>query len=300
MNANDLNPLYDARLADRTVLVVDDQKAMRQMLADLLRVCGFARVQVAADGEEAVEQIKTWLPDIVITDWKMERMNGLALVQWIRRAGDCPNPALPVVLLTGMNSTEHVTTARDAGVNDVLLKPVSPKALAAKVKATLFGERQFVEGVEYIGPCRRRRRGHAYRGPKRRLVDPVEETPADNAAYAAAMTRIADQSERMKAMASDLDPADRGRVRDLYDGARAVRAEAKQVDDDFIEAAAGSLVRYVEAVGASGALDREVVRLHVAAMLTLARLTARGGDVRRAIVADLDRMVVKKAALSAR
>ena len=104
----------------------------------------------------------------------MEGMSGLDLVQMIRTNPQAPNPFVPVIMLTGHTSLDHVRQARDAGVNEFIAKPVSVKTMMSRLVAVIEHPRPYVRTGYYFGPCRRRRSGE-YQGPERRLETPKQQ-----------------------------------------------------------------------------------------------------------------------------
>lgn len=113
-------------------LVVDDSAAMRRIQQKALEALGFA-VQVAKDGREAMQMLET-LPafDLVLTDWHMPELDGLGLVQEIRK--DQRFVGLRVIMVTSDAVVDSVQLALDAGVDDFLMKPFSAEALAERVQ----------------------------------------------------------------------------------------------------------------------------------------------------------------------
>jgi len=103
------------------VLVVDDEVEIRTLLSRRLERAGYA-VEEAGDGEEALTLVDKNLPDVVVTDMAMPRLDGLGLLQALRRK----DPELPVIVLTGHGSLENVIqTMRNGSLFDYLLKPLS-------------------------------------------------------------------------------------------------------------------------------------------------------------------------------
>lgn len=119
------------------VLVVDDQQLLRRGLRMLLStVDGIEVVGEAADGEEALAVIPRVLPDVVVTDARMPRMDGPALVAACRDR----HPTLPVLVLTTFDEPEVVHGSLGAGAAGFLLKDVSPERLAEGIWAAERGE----------------------------------------------------------------------------------------------------------------------------------------------------------------
>ncbi|MFB9326072.1 response regulator [Paenibacillus aurantiacus] len=109
------------------VLIVEDERTVREGIAESIEEmqCGFRLCGQAGDGEEALRLIDRLAPDIVITDIRMPRMDGLELVQAAKRE----QPGLEFILLSGHNDFEYAKTALRLGVSDYLLKPCKPEEL---------------------------------------------------------------------------------------------------------------------------------------------------------------------------
>ena len=149
------------------VLVVDDNQNMRKLVTTILQAFGVTSIAEAANGVRALEAMKD-NPDVVILDWMMDEMNGIEFTKAVRTLPGSPNPYVPIIMLTGHTSADCVAQARDAGVNEFLAKPVSLKAMLARLTAVIEYPRPFVRTSVYFGPCRRRRNTDEYKGPERR------------------------------------------------------------------------------------------------------------------------------------
>lgn len=107
------------------LLVVDDDLEVRTFLSRHLRRLGY-HVEEAADGEEAVARVSQAVPDVVITDMVMPRLDGLGLLRALRRT----EPDLPIIVLTAHGSTDNAIAAmREGVVFDYLLKPLPDVAM---------------------------------------------------------------------------------------------------------------------------------------------------------------------------
>ncbi len=144
-------------LADFKIMVVDDNANMLKLIATILFALGVRDSFEALDGESALSEISHFKPDIIITDWHMEPMNGVEFVKKVRRGKHNMNPFVPIIMLTGHTEMSLVVEARDAGINEFLVKPISPKSLHARMMAILDGTRPFIQSEAYFGPCRRRK-----------------------------------------------------------------------------------------------------------------------------------------------
>lgn len=139
------------------VLIVEDNAFMRSVLAKVLRSFIVGRIGQAANGDEALEALRAgFRPDLVITDWEMQPINGLELARRIRRGEAGIDATTPVIMLSACANDGRAPLARDGGVNAFLAKPVSPSALLETIIEVTENPRPFIRGKSYTGPCRRR------------------------------------------------------------------------------------------------------------------------------------------------
>ncbi len=144
------------RLEALKVLIVDDEHAMRKVTRSLLQAIGVTNIHDANDGRSGAEAVCALAPDVVILDWEMPGLNGPEFMRRVRSPHDFPLPDVPVIMLTGYGERSRVVEAVRLGVNEFLLKPVSSKALLARLVAVLTNPRQMVRRGDYYGPEPRR------------------------------------------------------------------------------------------------------------------------------------------------
>ena len=102
----------------KKILIVDDQKGVRRLLEELFKKDGW-KVQLAADGKEAVQRANEFLPDIILMDMKMPNMNGLEASRIIlNNFSD-----LDIIMMTAYGEMDVVKEALDAGVKRCITKP---------------------------------------------------------------------------------------------------------------------------------------------------------------------------------
>ena len=112
-------------------LVVDDSRAMRLILGRVLRERG-CTVTEAADGREALAALVAGpLPDVALVDWNMPVMNGLELVEAVRR--DPAYQGMRLVMVTTESESSQVIRALEAGADEYLFKPFTPDAVVDKL-----------------------------------------------------------------------------------------------------------------------------------------------------------------------
>ena len=173
------------------ILIVDDNAAVRELMAELLRVQGFT-VVTAADGRQALEEFARRKPDLVLLDVVMPGLDGFEVCQQLKRDPD--NRLVPVVLVTGLTATQDRVRGIEAGADDFLSKPVDRTELFARVRsllslkahtdeleraeAVLFALARSIEGKDPYteGHCERLTSASAQLGERLRL--PAEQIVA--------------------------------------------------------------------------------------------------------------------------
>jgi CheY-like chemotaxis protein len=161
-------------LNDIHVLVVDDNKQMRFLVRCLLRAGGISKVTEAETGAQAFEVMGARPVDLIIVDWKMAPVDGLAFTHMVRRNNDSPNPYIPILMLTAHTEISRVAAARDAGVSGFIRKPISARLLFDRISNVLTDTRMFVRAGGFFGPDRRFGQDPHYAGPLRRESDKGE------------------------------------------------------------------------------------------------------------------------------
>lgn len=159
-----------------SALVVEDLHPMRTLIVSVLDSFGIGTILEASNGERAYDLFQKHNPDLVITDWLMEPVDGLELIRMIRRNPDSVNRLVPIIMMTGYSAIQRVTLARDLGTTEFLTKPFAGRDLARRINLIINRPRDFVETDHFFGPNRRRKSGEGYNGPRRR----DEETQVDS------------------------------------------------------------------------------------------------------------------------
>lgn len=154
-----------------SALVVDDCAYMRTIVCAILRSVGFQRIGEAPDGAEALNELGIAPYDLLITDNAMPTLDGLELAHMLRTAKDSPAPRIPILMMTAHTERARIIGARDAGVNEIVSKPLSAKTLLDRVIAIVDQPRDWIVSRHYFGPDRRRRSNAKYDGPLRRESD---------------------------------------------------------------------------------------------------------------------------------
>jgi len=151
-----------------TVLIIEDSTFMRRTLNKLLSGFGFKNVLETDNAAEGLKMLQQFNVDIILLDLIMDPIDGIEFTTMMRKSSDTANPLIPIILITGHTEKYRVMAARDAGVNEILAKPVSSNDLLSRIMHVIQSPRPFVEGGGFFGPDRRRRDDATYKGEERR------------------------------------------------------------------------------------------------------------------------------------
>ncbi len=117
------------------VLIVDDYKTMLRIIENLLKQLGFKNVHQATDGSMALKVLRDMPVGLIISDWNMQPMTGLQLLKEVR--ADNAIKGTPFIMITAESKTENVVAAKEAGVNNYIVKPFNAETLKQKISAVL-------------------------------------------------------------------------------------------------------------------------------------------------------------------
>jgi len=126
-----MSPVTTADLSGRRVLVVDDEPMVREVVCAYLAREGFT-IEEAADGRSALDHIRSRRPDLVVLDVMLPEIDGFSLLAEIRKGTD-----VPVILLTARTEEPDRVLGLELGADDYVVKPFSPRELAARVRTVL-------------------------------------------------------------------------------------------------------------------------------------------------------------------
>lgn len=163
----ELEDMADQRLKNCSVLVVDDSAPSRTLVANTLQDVGVGVVNTVPHGAAAIAHLEhsalssmngpTPPVDLVITEWEMEPVGGMMLLNWLRRAVSSPDRFTRTVIMSGALDLEKVELARACGVNAVFTKPFTINSLTKHVMTVLDSNPAYFKTPTYFGPDRRRR-----------------------------------------------------------------------------------------------------------------------------------------------
>lgn len=131
-----------AATSEKSILVVDDERTIREVLRRYLERDGY-RVREAADGQAALEAVQEEAPDLIVLDLMLPGVDGLTVARRIRAGA-----SVPIVMLTAKGELEDRIEGLELGADDYVVKPFSPREVALRVSAVL---RRMEEGTVHAG-----------------------------------------------------------------------------------------------------------------------------------------------------
>jgi len=170
-------------LGQLRALIVEDNEHMRLLLRTLLHAMDVRRVTEHRDGESALADLELHKPDFILSDLSMAPMDGIEFTRRVR-AGPETIRLTPIIMVTGHTERRRIEKARDAGVNEILAKPITVAGIYHRIEEIIVRPRAYVRSLSYFGPDRRRRADPHFTGPFRRQsdseVDLVDHYPGVN------------------------------------------------------------------------------------------------------------------------
>ncbi len=152
-------------LGAHKVLVVDDDRNLRKIIATNLELAGFL-VTSATDGRDALEKIEDDVPDVVLLDLMMPVLDGYEVARRIRNHHNLAIANVPIIILTAKSETEDKLRGFEAGADDYMTKPFGPQELLARVRAKI----RRVEVDSSLSPLTRLPGNLAIEGELRRRI----------------------------------------------------------------------------------------------------------------------------------
>lgn len=130
-------------MSDRTILIVDDESAIREMIASALEMAGYVTLE-AEDALTAHGLVVDQKPDLILLDWMLPNTSGIELARRLKK--EPLTSEIPIIMLTAKGEEDHKVQGLEAGADDYITKPFSPREMVARLKAVL--RRTTPPGVE--------------------------------------------------------------------------------------------------------------------------------------------------------
>lgn len=169
------DPQSAFKLRRINTLIINNSEQVANLLAKMMSEFGFTKIHTAQTALRAVQILREVKINLVIADAELRvpkqqggsnsdavkdediyKISGFDFISRLRQSPNSPNRYIPVVMLADALEKEQLLKARDAGVNEILPKPLSAPELCQKLEAIIDAPRMFITASSYKGPCRRR------------------------------------------------------------------------------------------------------------------------------------------------
>lgn len=257
MSAADGNVEQRIAALMQRVLIVDPQPASARLMFELLRNVGRCQIWTAVDAVRALELAQSAEPQLVFVEHGDE-LDGIGFVRALRRSYVAARKSAAVVV-SAQATAAVIIGARDAGAHEFLRRPFTFNDLTRRLETIARRPREWVEGIEYIGPDRRRFNAGDYAGPLRRRVDHAK-TPDE--------ARIVQALRNLKAALAALDRDPRQALRSMQAQTDVLGCVAKSKSDLVFGRAVAALAESITRRDIE-ALDRPQITRLAAPLLAL-------------------------------
>ena len=167
----------DVDLSRITALIIDDSRYARSFIKTALQSFGIRTILEAADGPSGLEILRQKAVQLIIVDQDMAPMSGVDFTRYLRSGDLVSCIDVSVLMVSGDAAKEVVVEARNAGVNEFLVKPVSTDSLYRRVRNVLVNPKAFVQTPNFVGPDRRTLSRPPPGVPERRVAPPLPKPP---------------------------------------------------------------------------------------------------------------------------
>ncbi len=174
-------------LKNLQVLIADPDDWVSEALRYNMEQMGFGAIRRVRNGQEALAHLVSRPAHFVITEWALPQVDGLSLVQKVRKQVHGINPAMPIIMLSGRGEKQDVLRARDAGINEFIIKPFTSRAIFQRIERIVEYPRPFIISPGFNGPDRRFQSSFSGTDKRQRpphLIHPTEATRAITAGVA--------------------------------------------------------------------------------------------------------------------
>lgn len=251
------------------VLILDPNAHAARLITDLMKGLGAREVAVEASDTRGLQMAGALDPGLIFIERSGPQLDGEGFTKALRRS-HLACRRVPVIMVTAEATASTIKGARDSGVHEFLRKPFTSADLIKRVENVALKPRDWVEGVSYVGPDRRRFNLGEYAGPTKRKSDTIKSAAAE---------AVAVRDQAMKILAAALDQFDTDppqAVRAIRQQAETLKALALRVSDSRLVVAVGAL----EVILAQGGMTKAVLAAPIGQLLALpkpAEITRKAG-----------------------
>ena len=283
--------------AQISILGLDHSTFSRSIIMEVLRGIGLNNGNVLFEDFRQVLDYGTgqFHADIAFISHGQDEPLDLLKVQKLRRLNHRSLSEIPVILLSSLVTRSLIQQARDAGIDEIVMRPVAPRQLQMKMKKVIEAPRPFITASNYVGPCRRRQDSESYEGLRRRLDD-FEQTmmreipPVENAdALTKAVTEL-------RSACGELSDERLGLVARVRETAGRTMTLAQETNDAPLAQTAAAVRMYLDGVGSTNLIEPHVLETGINALSQLSVLPQSYQGARKSIASLMTIAVRKKLA----
>lgn len=279
------------------ILAIDHHAFSKSILMEVLRGIGLSNDNVHFENSEQVIEYGTgqFDADIALLSHGQDEPLNLHVVEQLRRSADNSIRELPIVLLSSMATKSLILQARDAGVDEIVMRPVAPAQLKTKLRQLIEAPRPFITASNYIGPCRRRHDSESYAGLRRRLDD-FEKHAIREMKSAPDADDLARAVSELRSACGELSDERMGLIARVRETAERTMRLAEETQDEPLARTAAAVKLYLDGVGASNLVEPHVLETGINALTQLAVLPKSYHGARQAVASLMNVAVRKKLA----
>ncbi len=261
---------------------------------EVLRGIGCMNEQMHFDAFHRVLEYGNSQPqtDLILATHETDNPLNFDLVVQLRRVDDAGLAETPIILLSSNSTRSMIEAARDSGIDEVVMRPISPLQLRRKMRQLIELPRDFVTSTNYVGPCRRRKRSEFYAGPRRRITDFEKDLDRD-VPIATGADELAVAVSELREACGKLSDERLGLVARVRQTADRTAVLARKSGDLPLERTAAAVKLYLDGVGSQNLLETHVLETGINALTQLAVLPDAYHEARQS-VASLMTIAVRK------
>lgn len=159
----------------KQIVLIDDNRNFSSLMRSVLSEFGYRDIVDFENPKLAMDFMKTTFVDVLFLDLVMPGASGFQIANKLRHDPSIMNRMMPIIMVTGHADLNNIRKAINYGIDEVLVKPISPRALYQRLTGVLDNPRTYIKTKSgYYGPDRRRRNDPNFRGPDRRQVEEFE------------------------------------------------------------------------------------------------------------------------------
>ena len=231
----------------KRVLIVDPEPARARVTGELLQDAYLPQIWAAPTASKATRLADKVDPDLIICELAGKDFDGLAFARGLRRS-DLRCRKAPIIFVVDKPTASAILAARDAGAHEFLRRPFTLRDMNRRLEAIAIQPRSWVEGVDYVGPDRRRFNSAEHEGDLKRVADEAAATPHD--------VRIAEAVKIIVSALAAIERQPAQSLRALLAQTAELGAVAEEISDTRLAAGVAELRRYlVEAAHGGGTLN---------------------------------------------